>query len=99
MSMRLVTVAILALAGCATSNQPTHPLTGTWRGEKTLELAATEYRYGAEQGHWTADAHSLRYAVQSAQQPPKQEQCDFSLVGRALTLRNCRLAGRYQRAG
>jgi hypothetical protein len=66
-----------------------------------LELATTEYRFGDEQGHWTADARSLRYAAQSISPTAKrvQERCDFSLVGRALTLTNCRLAGRYHRVG
>jgi hypothetical protein len=89
-----VLIATLMLAGCtAAGNPPDHPLVGTWRGERSLTLKNTEYRYGAETGYWTAGRKDLRYKTASG----KQARCDYSLTGRTLVVRGCGLAGRYTR--
>ena len=92
--MRCAVLGLAVLAGCATSEPPKHPLVGIWQGDKTLTLASSEYVSGTERGHWSADRHTLRYVAGAK----PEEQCSFSLVGRNLTLGNCRLAGEYRRA-
>ena len=91
--MRYAVFGLAVLAGCATSEPPKHPLVGTWRGNRTLTLTSNEYVYGSERGFWSADRHTLRYVAGAK----PEEQCSFNLVGRNLTLGDCRLAGEYRR--
>ena len=92
--MRYAVLGLAFLAGCAVSEPPKHPLVGTWRGSRTLTLNSSEYVYGSERGYWSADRNTLRYVA--GVKP--EEQCSFSLVGRNMTLGDCRLAGEYRRA-
>jgi hypothetical protein len=91
--MRCAIFALAVLTGCATSEPPQHPLAGTWRGNRTLTLNSNEYVYGSERGFWSADSRTLRYVAGAK----PEEQCSFNLVGRNLTLGDCRLAGEYRR--
>ena len=62
-------------------------------------LTASEYNYGSERGHWSADRSSFRY-VKADDTPAigrTYERCSFSIIGRALVLTDCRMAGRYTR--
>jgi len=87
----------LLLAGCtASEGPPAHPLVGTWEGAKVLTLHVTEYSFGSERGHWSADRSSFKYA-NSDMPINKQERCQFSLTGRVLALTDCRIAGRFTR--
>ena len=87
----------LLLAGCtASGGPPAHPLVGSWRGAQVLTLNVTEYSYGSEHGHWSADRSSFKFA-KSGMPIDKQERCTFSLDGRVLALTDCRIAGRFTR--
>jgi hypothetical protein len=61
-----------------------------------LTLHVTEYSFGSERGHWSADRSSFKYA-NSDMPINKQERCQFSLTGRVLALTDCRIAGRFTR--
>ena len=89
--MRFAPLVCLALAGCATVNQPAHPLVGVWNGQKVLILGVSEYSYADERGQWTADSRSLRFRVTGSSRGV--EQCSFAVRGRSLELSGCRLAG------
>lgn len=98
--MYWVLALVIVLGGCATSEgPPAHPLVGTWRGNQTLTLTVAEYSYGSERGHWSADRSSFRYVT--ADDTPAMgrtyERCSFSIIGRALILTECRMAGRFTR--
>ena len=95
---RIAAAIALALAGCtASEGPPAHPLVGTWEGPKVLTLSVTEYTYGgSERGAWTADRSTFKYA-KSDMALNKQERCVFSLIGRDLSLTDCRIAGRFTR--
>jgi len=57
------------------------------------------YSYGLERGHWSADRSSFRY-VKADDTPAigrTYERCSFSIIGRALVLSDCRMAGRFTR--
>ena len=93
--MRYATL-LLVLAGCVSASQPSHPLMGTWQGQETLVLGVTEYRFGGEHGHWTADSKTFRYKIRD--ELKAAEKCTFSMTGPRLILSDCRLAGRYRRS-
>jgi hypothetical protein len=99
--MRYAIPMMIMLSGCMAGGPPDHPLTATWRGTHTLELTAAGYRFGDELGSWSVEKHTLRIvrneSGQAAQK--KEERCNYSLNGRVLTVSDCRLAGRYMRAG
>ena len=82
--MQFAPLVCFALAGCATVNQPTHPLVGVWNGQKALILGVSEYRYADKRGQWTADSRSLRFRVVGSSHGV--EQCSFTLRGRSLEL-------------
>jgi hypothetical protein len=96
--MKRVVALALVLAGCTVSEgPPAHPLVGTWQGPKQLTLGITEYDYGGiERGSWTADRVNFKYA-KSDLPGSKQERCTFVLIGRELSLTDCRIAGRFTR--
>lgn len=96
--MKRIAALALVLAGCtASGGPPAHPLVGNWEGPKQLSLGVTEYTYGGtERGAWTADRVAFKYA-KSDVPPAKQERCTFVLVGRDLSLTDCRIAGRFTR--
>jgi hypothetical protein len=85
----------LLLAGCTTPmGPPPHPIAGTtWKGDKTLVLTTTEYVYESESGSWTADTKEFRYRRHGG----APERCSMTIVGRAMILSGCRLAGRFTR--
>jgi hypothetical protein len=69
---------------------------GAWQGQKPLVLSVSEYSFGDEHGHWTADSRTFRYKMHDAGKAA--EQCIFSMTGSRLVLSDCRLAGRYRRS-
>ena len=100
--MRYAILIFIALSGCVAGGPPDHPLTATWQGAKTLELSAAGYRFGEEFGSWSVDKQTLRLVSKDpgGQLARKgEERCNYSLNGRVLTVSDCRLAGRYVRAG
>jgi hypothetical protein len=93
---------MIMLSGCMAGGPPDHPLTATWKGAKTLELSAVGYRYGDEFGSWSVDKRTLRLVRNDPGGQPAakgEERCNYSLHGRILIVSDCRLAGRYERAG
>lgn len=93
--MPMILALALLCAGCTSSmGPPAHPIAGTtWEGQRTLILTTTEYTFGAETGHWTADSKEFRFK----QGAGKQERCNLSVTGKIMVLSDCRLAGRYSR--
>ena len=99
--MRYAIPMMILVSGCMAGGPPDHPLTATWRGPTTLELTAAGYRFGDEFGSWSVDRQTLRIVRSESGQPAQkaEERCNYSLNGRVLTVSDCRLAGRYMRAG
>ena len=100
--MRYAIPIMVTLSGCVAGGPPDHPLTATWQGEKTLELSPAGYRFGEEFGSWSVDKQILRFVRNDpGGQPVRrgEERCNYSLNGRVLMVSDCRLAGRYTRAG
>jgi hypothetical protein len=100
--MRCAILISMMVSGCVAGGPPDHPLTATWHGAKTLELSAAGYRFGDEFGSWSVDKQTLRLIKGDPVGQPAaagEERCNYSLNGRVLFVTDCRLAGRYLRAG
>jgi hypothetical protein len=99
--MRYTIPVVIMVSGCVAGGPPDHPLTATWQGTKTLELSAVGYRSGDEFGSWSVDKQTIRIVRDPSGQPTEkaEERCNYSLNGRVLIVSDCRLAGRYVRAG